>query len=78
MHAVLTRVDPEKQMNRWYIVAVQASLLEPVVVLSAWGSRQSTYQRVRILAAASVADAQATADKLIRKKVRRGYQIVSN
>jgi len=77
MHTVLTKVDAEKHMDRRYIVLVQASLLDPVAVICAWGNRRTTYQRMRVLPAASVAEAQATADKIIRQKVRRGYQVVS-
>jgi predicted DNA-binding WGR domain protein len=70
----LTRVDPDRHMDRWYSVTVQPTLLDPVAVVCAWGSRRSRYQRLRVLPAPSAAAAQAQADRIVRAKQRRGYR----
>lgn len=75
MITTLTRVDPALRMDRWYTVAVQPSLLDPVAVICAWGSRRSRYQRLWVLPADSLPEAVATADGIIRQKLRRGYRL---
>lgn len=75
-HAHLTRVDPERRMDRWYSVTVQPTLLDPVAVVCAWGSRRSRYQQLRALPAASLEEACAAAERIVRGKVRRGYRRV--
>jgi predicted DNA-binding WGR domain protein len=74
MNTLLTRVDPEKRMDRWYSVAVGPTLLEPLAVVCVWGSRRSRYQRAQGHPAASAEAAQATAERIVRAKVRRGYR----
>lgn len=74
MNATLTRVDPDKGMNRRYSVTVQATLLEPVAIVCVWGSRRSSYQRMRVLPAVSVEEAQATVERIVRAKEKRGYR----
>jgi predicted DNA-binding WGR domain protein len=75
MDITLIRVDPDRHMDRRYSVAVQPTLLEPVAVVCVWGSRRSSYQRVRTLPAASIPEAEALAAKLVARKCRRGYRI---
>ncbi len=76
MFTLLTRIDPDEQMNRWYIVAVQSTLFEPIAVITAWGSRNSDWQQWRAFPAESLAAAQETAESIIIAKQKRGYQIV--
>lgn len=73
----LIRVDPDRHMNRRYSVTVQATLLEQVAVVCIWGSRRSSYQRLRTLPAASVEEAQTTAERIVRAKEQRGYHSVT-
>ena len=75
MYTLLTRIDPDQQMNRWYIVAVQSTLLEPIAVITAWGSRETDWQQWRASPAESWAAAQKTAESIILAKQKRGYQI---
>jgi len=77
MMTFLKRVDPEANMDRWYMVFVQASLFDPVAVIYAWGSRRTSYYQMRVRPAKSTADALAIADKIVKQKVNRGYEIVS-
>jgi predicted DNA-binding WGR domain protein len=76
MFTFLKRVDPEENMDRWYMVFVQASLLDPVAVICAWGNRRNSYQQLRVLPAASWEEAHETAQDMVKKKVARGYDIV--
>ena len=34
---ILKRVEPEEKVDRWYMVTVQPTLLEPVAVVCAYG-----------------------------------------
>jgi predicted DNA-binding WGR domain protein len=74
-NTTLIRVDLEKHMDRRYSVAVQPTLLDAVAVVCVWGSRRSSYQRVRTLPADSIPEAEALAAKLVARKCRRGYRI---
>ena len=64
-------------MDRWYMVFVQASLLDPVAVICAWGNRRNSYQQLRVLPAASREEALQTAQGIVQQKLGRGYEIVS-
>ena len=77
MFTFLKRVDPEENMDRWYMVFVQSSLLDPNAVICAWGNRRNSYQQLRILPAASREEALETARDMVKKKLARGYEIVS-
>lgn len=77
MPTLLKRIDPEENINRWYFVTVQPTLLDPIAVVTAWGSRENDYQQVKILATDSVAEAQALAEKIVAQKLRRGYRLVA-
>jgi predicted DNA-binding WGR domain protein len=73
--ALLTRIEPQKNMNRWYRVSIQRSLFEPWVVVCSWGRRDSGYARMRVLAASSSEDAKAKASQVIARKLQRGYKV---
>ena len=77
MFTFLKRVDPEANMDRWYMVFVQESLLDPAAVICAWGSRRNQYQRLRVLPANSQATAVAQAAKIVQQKLCRGYEVVN-
>ena len=76
MFTHLTHVDPDENMNRWYTVMVQPALLNPVAVITAWGSRENDFQQVRIMPAVSLEEAQTIAEKIVAMKTMRGYQQV--
>jgi len=60
MFTLMTRIEPEKNMDRWYSVSVQPTLLDSVAVVCAWGRRHTGYQRVRVL----LADSSETAEEI--------------
>ena len=73
---VLVRVDPAKNVNRWYAVGVQPTLFCPHAVLCGWGRRGSAYTRWRILPVESRAQADEFAAKLVAAKKTKGYQVL--
>ena len=74
MNTTLIRVEPDKHMDRRYSISVQATLLDPVAVVCIWGSRRSSYQRVQIIPVATSSEATTRAEKIVRKKLQRGYR----
>lgn len=76
MGTLLKRIDREEHINRWYFVTVQATLLDTVAVVTAWGSRENEYQQIRALPMASWAEAEILAEQIVRAKLKRGYQVV--
>lgn len=61
----LIRIDPNRHMNRRYSVTVQPTLLEPLAVVCVWGSRRSSYQRVRVLPVESAEEAHVAAERIV-------------
>ena len=72
----LIRVDPEQAMNRWYMVNVQPSLRDAWAVVCAWGSRETRYQRSRVIPVGSQDEAIKLAGEIIAKKIRKGYMLL--
>ncbi len=71
----LERVNYEHRVNRWYVVAVQASLFDEVALIRFWGSRGTDFQQMRVDPFDDVDTARDAAERLIREKVRKGYRI---
>jgi len=78
MMSMLTRIEPENNMDRWYFVGIQPTLFEPWAVVCAWGNRRTRYARMRSLPADSLEAAGKVADAIVAKKVRRGYLITGS
>lgn len=73
---LLIKTDPEAHIDRWYLIVVQPTLLDESAVICAWGSRRTAYQRARIFpaaTAATAAEAEALAQTMIEKRIKRGY-----
>ena len=73
---LLHRVNPARNEARFYLVSVQASLLDPYAVLRAWG-RLGGQQRSMVSPCASAEEAEILAERLVRRRLRRGYCIVN-
>ena len=78
MMSMLTRIEPENNMDRWYFVGIQPTLFEPWAVTCAWGNRRTRYARMRSLPAESLEAAEEIADAIVARKVRRGYSVTGN
>ena len=70
----LTRVDREKNIQRWYRVEIAPTLFAPVSVICTWGRLGSSYQRGRVISVETLAQGQALAAKIVLKKLKRQYQ----
>lgn len=66
MYAVLKRFDPDEHIDRWYSVAVQPTLFEPVAVICAWGSRQNSWQQMKIIPAGDMETAVNLARRIVK------------
>jgi|GEM_PF-1915875 len=75
MMTTLSHVDPTANLNRWYLVSVQATLFSPYAVVIAWGRRDTEFQQWRALPAESPSKAEQLAAKIIQHKLRRGYRV---
>jgi predicted DNA-binding WGR domain protein len=71
---LLKKIDAEKNMNRWYSVHVQSTLLDPWAVICVWGRRDTSCFRMRILPVDSWEAAEMLARELLSRKLRRGYK----
>ena len=78
MYAFLIRVDSEENMNRWYLVFIQATLLEPIAVMCMWGSRDTAYQQTKVTPVATLQEAEILAEKIVKDKIKRGYILQQN
>ncbi len=76
MVTLLHRINVEKNEARFYMVQVGPSLLEQHCVLRIWG-RIGGHQRSMISSCDSDEDAQRLADRVVRRRLKRGYQIVN-
>ena len=70
---LLTRIDPEKRVFRYYQVNVQPTLVDDHAVVIAWGSLRTSYGRMRAISQPSPQAAEELAQKIIEKKLNRGY-----
>ena len=76
MYAFLTRVWPEANMNRWYLVLIQSDLFGETVLFRAWGNRANSGQQITIQTMPTVEEAAAAARRLVNDKVGKGYTII--
>jgi predicted DNA-binding WGR domain protein len=69
----LTRIDPQKNMHRFYEVHVQSTLLDTHAVICTWGSVKSRYHRLRMIKTGTREEAERIARQIIERKTRKGY-----
>lgn len=72
---LLSHVEPTDNLNRWYLVSIQATLFFPCAVVIAWGRRDNDFQQWRAISVETPAQAQELANRIVKKKLKRGYQI---
>jgi predicted DNA-binding WGR domain protein len=72
---LLSHVEPVDNLNRWYLVSIQATLFYPCAVVIAWGRRDNDFQQWRAIPIETPAQAQELANRIVKKKLQRGYQI---
>lgn len=77
MHFLLHRIDPEKNERRFYLVYAGPGLLDPHAVYRFWG-RIGGQQRQLLTQCDSPEQAQNLAERLVRRKLKRGYKLVGD
>lgn len=70
----LMRVDPDENVDRWYVVTTQPTLFYQHSVVCGWGRRGTQYARWRIIPAESQLQAEAMVREIVERKLKRGYQ----
>ncbi len=70
---ILTRIDPDRNMARYYRLEVQPDLFGGAVLVRNWGRIGATGQERREWFS-SWSDARAAQQRLQQIKARRGYQ----
>lgn len=69
----LIRVEPAKHMYRWYAVGIQNTLVDGIAVVVGWGSLKSSLQQWRTQQVNSLDEAKTIKDKILLKKLKKGY-----
>lgn len=78
MMTLLSHVEPAENQNRWYLVSVQATLFHPCSVVIAWGRRDNDFQQWRVIPVESMVQANRVAEKIVERKIKRGYLVYSD
>jgi predicted DNA-binding WGR domain protein len=68
----LTRTDPARNMNRFYVVQVMPNLFGHWTVLREWGRRGSP-GTMRLSSYRARDEAQADEQRTIKRRLQRGY-----
>ena len=71
----LHRIDPDRNMSRFYCVDVAPTLFGEVSVLRTWG-RIGTHGRMSLETCATLGEAETVAARTLRQKAQRGYRKV--
>lgn len=70
----LTRIDPHKNMHRFYEVHVQSTLLDNHVIVCTWGSIKNQYHRIRTIKTETKEEAEKVLERIIEQKTKKGYK----
>jgi predicted DNA-binding WGR domain protein len=73
----LTRTDPARNMNRFYLVAVTQTLFDECAVLREWGRRGSP-GTLRLESYRRREEAQSVEQRTINRRPQRGYARSAN
>ena len=74
---LLKRVDVERHMDRWYLVAASRDLFGPALICG-WGNRRTLFQHLRATSTSDERQAKVLAGKITARQLRRGYTIVED
>jgi predicted DNA-binding WGR domain protein len=76
MLTLLHRINQEKNEARFYLVMTGPALFDEIAVIRFWG-RIGGHQRHLITPCTTAEDAHSLAERLVTKKLKRGYLIVN-
>lgn len=71
----MQRLEPDKNMQRFYFLGIQPTLFGEVSVLRNWG-RIGTGGQIKVETFTHVDRAQRRYDQLVKAKCKRGYACV--
>src|SRR5690606_32918226 len=75
-HIHLHRIDPSRNMHRFYILSIQPTLFGGVSVIRNWG-RIGTQGQAKVQTFDKIDDARCTLARIEAAKRRRGYRAPS-
>lgn len=70
----LTRVDPTKNMARFYAMSLQVTLFAECSLVREWG-RIGNAGQVRETHHTTPQEAQALSEQILKRKLRKGYEL---
>jgi len=73
-YARFTSIDPDENRRRFYLLSWQPSLFGGGLLVRSWG-RVGTSGQSRAAAFADRARAQAAIERLVRRRIRRRYEL---
>jgi len=73
---ILARIDPDRNVWRYYRVEVGPCLIGPWAVHRVWGRLGQRRSGFLVNLCASQVEAGALAERLVRRKLKRGYIII--
>ena len=73
---VLERVDPARNIARYYVLSVEPTLFHDVALVREWG-RLGSLERRRVDPYANASDARLALGVWLERKIRRGYVVRS-
>lgn len=76
MYAFLTRIEPDANMNRWYLVGIQPNLFGEIMLFRAWGSRVNSGMQYKQNICLVKEAAIYAARKVIQQKLEKGYILI--
>ena len=71
----IARIDPARNINRFYVVQVMPSLFGDWTVMREWGRRGSP-GTVRLSSYALLNEAEITEQRTIKRRLQRGYAAI--
>jgi predicted DNA-binding WGR domain protein len=69
----LVKVEPGKNMYRWYSIGIQNTLVDGIAVIYGWGSLKSPFQQWRTIPAGSQEEAERMMNRIMQTRMKKGY-----
>ena len=76
-YILFEKTAPQRNVDRFYYVAWQATLLDDGAILRLYGRKGGWQRMLAPLPFASVADARPTLESLVKRRLKRGYRVVA-
>ncbi len=76
-YILFEKVDPARNMARFYYLAWQATLLESGAIVRLYGRKGGWQRMLSPLPFASAAEARPTLEAFVKRRLKRGYRVVT-